>query len=239
MASEIQPTPRQLSPLPWEVELQRVQSAVDRHEWLQEWNICVSLSKGLNCSRAFTTAERETPANDESLGSIYIPRTTLREFPFFRRSTRIIRKSKYSVSQSSLSHPQFQTPLGTYYDSLYTPNQQQSAEIVLPCPEVNGVYCITRENWNIERRRRRIFEKDFPRYNRALRYRDIQDCEAFGPIDWEQVVASQKDYEPSLRQDKSPTPGFTTEESDLEPCSDTELFGYTVKLLGLTPLAQN
>lgn len=171
------------------------------------------------------------PATEESLGSIYIPRITLRKYSFFRRSARIICKTLPPQSHSQSSLPRLQTPLGTYYDLSYISTQQQSAEIVIPCPEINAVYCIARENWKIERHRRRIFEKDFPHYNKALRYRDIQDCnrEDFGSASWEQIVASQKDYEPSFRQDKSSTPGFTTEESDLDSCSDTELFGYTVK----------
>ena len=226
MASEIQPTLRQVSPLPWEVELQQVQSAADRREWLREWNVQVPPStKSLNYSQAFTTAERVTPAEEESLGSIYIPRTTPRGFPSsFRRSARIFRKSNLSVSQSP-SRTNFRTPLGTFHPLSYTPTQQE-AEVILRCPEIDAVYCISRDDWKLERRRRRIFERDFRRYNRSLRYRE---CEGFGPTDWEQVIVSQKDYEPSDRQDKSPTPGFTTEESDLEPCSDTELFGYTVK----------
>ena len=231
MASEIQPTPRQISPLPWEMEIQQVQSAADRHEWLLEWNTYVPVSRGTTYPQAFTTPERKTSANEESLGSIYIPRPIPKSFPFYRRSTRIIRKLNSLGPPPSSPYPHFQTPLGTYYTSSYTPTPQQSAEIVVPCPEVEAVYCISRENFKIERRRRRIFERDFPRYNKALRYRDIQEFnrEDFGTTDWERVISTQADYQPSLRPDKSPTPGFTTEESDLEPCSGTELFGYTVK----------
>ena len=231
MASEIQPTPRQLSPLPREVELQEVQSAADRHEWLCEWNVHEPLSKGATYIRAFATIEGETPANEESLGSIYKSRFALSGPLFFRRSARIIRKRSAPQSPLSHSNSRSRNPLGTYYHSSYTPTQQQSAEIIISCPEINAVYCTTRENWKLERRRRRIFVRDFPRYNRALGYCDLQHCnsEEFGSIGWEQVIASQKDYQPSLREDRSPTPGFTTDESDLEPCSDTELFGYTTK----------
>ena len=231
MAFEIHPIPRQLSPLPHEVEARRIQALPDRLECLHEWNAYTPPTIRASVpTRALTSTLCETSVNEQVYGSIYIPRVSLKEFAFIRRSARIA-----SASQSQ-SHPQFQhtfrNPLGTYFDSSYTPTPAQRSQIVIDCPEIAAIYCIDRKDWERERRQRRLFERDFPHYNRALRYCDAEACDNFSPEGWNQVAVSQQEYEPnaaSAPRDLSPTPGFTTDESDLEPCSDTELFGYTVK----------
>ena len=147
--------------LPREIEAQRFLNETDRLECLRELNVNTPpLFKGLLIIRVYTSITREFLATPASRGLIYIPRVTLLDFAFLRRSARLAYTSTYYAPS--------QFPLGTFYDFSYTSTLEQSAELVLDCPELNAIYCITRENWEIERRQRRIFEKDFPRYNRAL-----------------------------------------------------------------------
>ena len=120
------------------------------------------------------------------------------------------------------------TPFGTYHLAQTAPPLQDS-QVAIQCPELGAVYYISRQDWERERRGRRLFERDFPRYNRALRYYDVELCNQLTPEGWSDIAISQEEYQPSSRGDVSPTPGFSIEESDLSFCSDTELFGRTVK----------
>ena len=223
---EILSTLRQVSPLPEEVEAQGLLEGSERRKAIREWNAYrpSPFKEGIKFG-AYTSWTRETETTPKSQGSIYISRLTLTGFAFFRRSARLKSNSKPTAVAFS------QLPLGTFFRLPYTPTPEQSAEIVIDCPEIEAIYCITRANWEIERRQRRLFERDFPRFNHKLSLypSNLNAILSTQPEIWSIVAHGQKEYVPSERSDRSPTPGFTTEESDLEDCSDTELFGYTVK----------
>ena len=87
-----------------------------------------------------------------------------------------------------------------------------------PCPPS----VLTEEDrlrWKEARRQRRLFERDFPLFNRAYTKAELG---------YQQGV-EDPDYWPEHRPDRSPTPGYSTDDSIPEPPSDTELYGLQVK----------
>ena len=75
-----------------------------------------------------------------------------------------------------------------------------------------------RLRWKEARRQRRLFERDFPRFNSACTKAKLQD----------QFDVKDPEYQPLDQPDRSPTPGYSTDESIPEPPSDTELYGLQV-----------
>lgn len=217
----MQPTPRQVSPLPREVQAQKILS-VKPLRYLAQWNEHAPkvLTKG--ASAFASTLIPDNGNGDKVYGSIYIPRVSPRESSFIRRSARLAS----IITPRSIPC----TPLGTFFSSKHQLTPAQSSQIVIDCPEIDAVYCISTGDWECERRHRRIFERDFPRYNHELQYCDLDELSNFGPEAWDLIKVSQENYVPDTPSDSdaSLTPGLSTDESELEACSDTDLFGYTV-----------
>lgn len=94
-----------------------------------------------------------------------------------------------------------------------------------PCPP----FVLTEEDrlrWKETRRQRRLFERDFPRFNGACTKAKLQD----------QFGVKDPEYQPLDLPDRSPTPGYSTDESIPEPPSDTELYGLQVQNTKTPPL---
>ena len=85
-----------------------------------------------------------------------------------------------------------------------------------------------RRAYNKARPARRIFERDFPRYNQALNKAYLQSKT--------RPESQGRDYVPVYLSDSTVTPGHSTPESSLEPISDEELFGTTVQPVEFDPL---
>ena len=89
-----------------------------------------------------------------------------------------------------------------------------------PCPPA----VLTEEDrlrWKEARRQRRLFERDFPRFNRACTKAESKDRYGVEDPDYQ-----LKDLD---QLERSPTPGYSTDDSIPEPPSDTELYGLQVK----------
>ena len=80
--------------------------------------------------------------------------------------------------------------------------------------------------FNKTRLARRIFERDFPRYNQALNETSAHT----------RSESQGRDYVPAYLSDSSVTPGNSTRESSLQPIGDEDLFGYTTQPVEFDPL---
>ena len=225
---EFLPTPRQLSPLPSETIARRVASEEERFERVREWNESVREQAQPPSRDARIIGDNGKEGSfDQAMGSIYIPQTSSSEI---RRSTRIAHKL-----------PTFQTPAGTYYHSSYIPTPEQKAQIIIDCEEVDGIYCISEQDWLRERRQHRILARDFPRYcsdldiygttceNGVRKRATVQILNRLNESVWKLLEYQQADYRPpKSRESTPPTLGFSTDESIPSECGDTDLFGYEV-----------
>ena len=88
-----------------------------------------------------------------------------------------------------------------------------------------------RTSYNKARAGRRTFERDFPRYNRALNKAQRQSRK--------RPENQGRDYIPVYLSDSSVTPGNSTRESSLEPIDSEDLFGTTVQPVEFNPLTSS
>ena len=89
---------------------------------------------------------------------------------------------------------------------------------------------VSPRDWECERRHRRIFERDFLRYNHELQYRDLDELSNLDSEAWNLIKVSQENYVSNTSSDSDVlfTLKFLTNESKLEDCSDIDLFKYTI-----------
>lgn len=85
-----------------------------------------------------------------------------------------------------------------------------------------------RAEYNRSRPARRIFKRDFPRYNRALNKAHRQSKK--------RPEHQGRDYIPVYLSDSSVTLGNSIRESSLEPIDNDDLFGTTVQPVEFNPL---
>ena len=238
-------TPRQVSPLPEETSQGVFFPAEQRQQYMDEF--CQTDSGQPNpvhqnpaqpslFQPSFPTHPvQPTPCLRNERGSFYIRRKFSQKERVARLSLNLpifqirLRRSARIALRTHTTTPAPCTR-GHYLNRLEDIQfDKRAGNIVQHCPEVDRHYSVTRWDWEIERRNRRIFERDFPRYNYALnKYLNHQTIEPRSPQFFEAVQQSQDLYTPEQRDDLSPTPGFTTSESELESCSETDLFGFTV-----------